>query len=108
MVEGIRSSLPQALKQCLLAMRDSNGEGKVYGFATTGEPWRMYSYDGVFLMTNKIDVPFNTMDKGYSVLVDCIYAAMSNREKRLKVSTLFPGDLFIITNLLIRESCYLP
>lgn len=37
-VEAKRSSLGQAMKQCLLAMKDmkdSNGEDKVYGFVTT-------------------------------------------------------------------------
>ena len=37
-VEAKKSSLGQAMKQCLLAMknmRDCNGEGKVYGFTTT-------------------------------------------------------------------------
>ncbi|KAI5799188.1 hypothetical protein DFH27DRAFT_559923 [Peziza echinospora] len=87
MVEGKRSSLGQAMKQCLLAMkdmRDNNGEGKVYGFVTTGEFWRMLSYDGAFEMTNNMEVLFDTMDeekekwmKDHSVLVDCIYAAMS-------------------------------
>lgn len=44
-----------------------------------------------------------------SVLVYCIYAAMSNegiQEERLKVSTLYPGDLLIVTSLLIKESHY--
>ena len=39
-VEAKRSSLGQAMKQCLLAMKDmgkNNGGGTVYGFVTTGE-----------------------------------------------------------------------
>ena len=87
MVEGKRSSLGQVMKQYLLAMkdmRDHNGEGKVYGFVTAREFWRMLSYDGTFEMTNNMEVLFDTMDeeketwmKDHSVLVDCIYAVMS-------------------------------
>ena len=88
MVDGKESSLEQARMQCLLAlkdMRDSNGEGKVYGFVTTGESWRMLSYDGTFQMTNVMQLTFHTMSeeketwmKDYSVVVDCIYAALSS------------------------------
>lgn len=88
MVEGNRSSLGQAMKRCLLAMkdmRDRNGGGKVYGFVTTGESWRMISCDGRFQMTDKMEVLFDTMEgakerwmKDYSVLVDCMYVALSN------------------------------
>ncbi|KAI5839539.1 hypothetical protein DFP73DRAFT_587459 [Morchella snyderi] len=87
-IEGKKRSLGEAMKQCLLAMkdmRDNNGGGEVYGFVTTGESWRMISYDGTFQMTNKMDVIFDTMDeekelwmKDYSILVDCMYAALSN------------------------------
>jgi len=48
-VEAKRSSLGKAIRQCTLAvkdMRDGNGEGKVYGFVTTGEIWQMFEYDG--------------------------------------------------------------
>ncbi|KAF8533426.1 hypothetical protein BDD12DRAFT_487215 [Trichophaea hybrida] len=68
-VEAKRSSLEQAMKQCLLAMKDmrnSNGEGKVYGFVTTGEQWQMLEYDEK-----------EKWMKGYSVLVDCMYTALS-------------------------------
>lgn len=89
MVEGKRSSLGQAERQCLLSMKDmgdNNGGGEVYGFTTTGESWRMFKYDGVsFLKTEKMDAVFDTMDedkerwmKDYSVLVDCMYAALNN------------------------------
>ena len=47
-VDAKRSSLGQAMKQCLLAAKDmkySNGEGKVYGFVTMGEQWQMLEYD---------------------------------------------------------------
>ncbi|RPB27889.1 hypothetical protein L211DRAFT_833888 [Terfezia boudieri ATCC MYA-4762] len=49
-IEAKRSSLGEAMKQCLLSMRDmqdGNGVGKVYGFITTGESWQMVRYDGV-------------------------------------------------------------
>lgn len=57
----------------------------VYGFFTTGETWRMLKYDGIFQMGGEMGALFNTMDndkerwmKSYSILVDCIYAALSN------------------------------
>ena len=43
-VGGKRSSIGQAMKQCLLSLKDmgdNNGGGEVYGFVTTGESWRM-------------------------------------------------------------------
>jgi len=46
------------MKQCLLAMkdmRDNNGVGKVYGFITIGDSWRMFSYNGTeWQMSGKI------------------------------------------------------
>ena len=90
-VEGKRSSIGKAMKQCLLAMKDmednnGTGDGKVYGFVTTGEVWQMIEYDGKsFRMTNNINVVFGTMDKEKerwmkegAVLVDCINFALSN------------------------------
>ena len=67
-------------------MPDRNGRGIVYGFITTGGSWRMLSYDGhTFKMTNNIEVVFDTMAeekerwiKEFSVLVDCVYAALGN------------------------------
>ena len=91
MVEGKRSSLRQAERQCLLSMQDmrgNNGEGEVYGFTTTGESWRMFRYDGIsFCKTEKMDVIFDSMDEGTgkerwikdcSILVDCILMALRN------------------------------
>jgi len=91
-VEAKRSSLGQAMKQCLLAMKDmrdnNGGVGEVYGFVTTGEFWRMISYDGTFRMTNTIILVFGTMRdekekwmKEYSVLVDCMFVALCNGGK---------------------------
>ncbi|RPB13386.1 hypothetical protein P167DRAFT_112262 [Morchella conica CCBAS932] len=88
-IEAKRSSLGEAMKQCLLAMkdmRDNNSGGEVYGFVTTGETWRMLRYDGIsFKMTRKIEVLFEGMGqekglwmKDYSALVDCMYVALSN------------------------------
>ncbi|KAF8434035.1 hypothetical protein BGX38DRAFT_179554 [Terfezia claveryi] len=87
-IEAKRSSLAEAIKQCLLSlkdMRDNNGAGKVYGFITIGESWRMLSYDGTsFETTQKIHLLFEGMEqekerwmKDYSILVDCIYAVLS-------------------------------
>ncbi|RPA89458.1 hypothetical protein L873DRAFT_1721774, partial [Choiromyces venosus 120613-1] len=86
-IESKRSSLGDAIKQCLLAMNDmwgNNSGGKVYGFITTGEHWRMVRYDGItFQMTETFTVLFNTMCKQKdrwmkdgSVLVDCIIIAL--------------------------------
>lgn len=50
-VEAKKVSLGEARKQCFLSlkdMRDNNGGGSVYGFITTGDSWRMVSYDGTF------------------------------------------------------------
>ncbi|KAF8420079.1 hypothetical protein EV426DRAFT_613370 [Tirmania nivea] len=89
-VEAKRSSLRQALKQCLLALKgmgDNNGDGsKVYGFITTGKPWQMIEYDGVsFRMTEEMFVLFLRMDRDqkrwmreFSVVVDCIYFALDH------------------------------
>lgn len=88
-VEAKRALLSTVMKQCLLAMKDmgdSNREGVVYGFITTGESWRMLSYDGrSFQMTEKVDVVFEAMGsdkerwiRDYSVLVDCMYVALNN------------------------------
>lgn len=68
-IEGKRSSFGEAIKQCLLVIKDmrgNNGGGGVYGFVTTGESWRMISYDGTFQMTNKMGAIFDTMDEGKS------------------------------------------
>ncbi|KAF8434040.1 hypothetical protein BGX38DRAFT_1221080 [Terfezia claveryi] len=88
-VEAKRSSIGEAMKQCLLAMRDMkgrNGGGVVFGFVTTGEDWRMIEYDGhTFQMTEKFTVLFNTMGKQKdrwmkenSVVVDCLHVALQN------------------------------
>ncbi|KAI5837451.1 hypothetical protein DFP73DRAFT_619587 [Morchella snyderi] len=48
-VEAKRSSLGQAMRQCLLSMkdmRDNNTRGQVNGFVTTGEQWQMLKCDG--------------------------------------------------------------
>lgn len=83
-VEANRTSMGQAMKQCLLAMKDmhyNNGDqGIIYGFATTGKSWRMVTYDGgSFQKSEEMIILFDTMgsDKqrwmeGYSVVVDCI------------------------------------
>lgn len=88
-VEAKRSSIGEAMKQCLLAMRDMNGRnggGAVFGFVTTGDDWRMIAYDGhTFQMTEKFMVLFDTMGKQKdrwmkqnSVVVDCLYVALQN------------------------------
>ena len=97
-IEAKTVSLGAAMGQCLLALKDmgdSNHGGLVYGFVTTGGSWRMLSYDGrTFKVTDKIEVVFDTMGrndqtkekwmKEFSVLVDCVYAALSNGGKAKK------------------------
>lgn len=88
-IEGKRSSLGEAMKQCLLSLKDAgdnNGGGVVYGFVTTGQHWQMISYDGtLFQKTREMMVVFDGMDedkeswmKEGSMLVDCMNLALSN------------------------------
>ena len=88
-VEAKRSSLGQAMRQCLMVMkdtRDNNGGGVIYGFVTTGESWQMLSYDGKdFCLSRKIHSVFGGMDedkelwlKDFSGVVDCMFFALSN------------------------------
>ncbi|KAF8543480.1 hypothetical protein BDD12DRAFT_874577 [Trichophaea hybrida] len=86
--EAKRSSLGEAMKQCLLAMKDmrDNGGGEVYGFVTTGEHWRMIRYEGAsFISTKNFTVLLDTMEtdkeglmKENSVVVDCMNVALRN------------------------------
>ncbi|KAG0643675.1 hypothetical protein HOY80DRAFT_944802 [Tuber brumale] len=89
-VEAKKSSLGEANRQCLLAMKDMgdrNGGGVVYGFITTGEQWQMLRYDGaVFTQTHNFLVLFRDMGqdrekwlKEASLVVDCIHAAFRSR-----------------------------
>ncbi|KAG0635652.1 hypothetical protein HOY80DRAFT_1024944 [Tuber brumale] len=86
-VEAKTSSLGEANRQCLLAMKDMgdrNGGSVVYGFVTTGEQWQMLRYDGaVFTQTIKFLVLSQNMRqeketwmKEASVVVECIHAAL--------------------------------
>ena len=87
-VEAKREPLSAAMGQCLLVMKDMGDISHcvVYGFVTTGDSWRMLSYDGgSFMVTDKLHVVFDTMGKNkdkwmrdYLLLVDCMYAALSN------------------------------
>lgn len=46
-VEAKRSDISQTVNQCLLSIKDmwdTNRAGEVYGFTTTGDDWRMFSY----------------------------------------------------------------
>ncbi|KAA8897598.1 hypothetical protein FN846DRAFT_893009 [Sphaerosporella brunnea] len=89
--EAKSSSIGEAMKQCLLAMKDmsDNNEGcggkhAMYGFIT--ESWRMMRNDGKeFGLTRKIDILFTGMErdkelwmKQYSVLVDYVNVALTN------------------------------
>ncbi|KAF8431872.1 hypothetical protein BGX38DRAFT_1277047 [Terfezia claveryi] len=90
-IEARRDLLGTALDQCLLAMKDIcdryHGGVVAYGFVTTGDSWRMLSYDGAsFMMSEKIVAEFDTMGRNkergmnhFSVIVDCLYASLNNR-----------------------------
>jgi len=89
MIEAKQASIRQAMTQILLAMRDAtdnNSGGIIYGFITTGDDWRMLSYDGGdFVITNKFMVLFDTMRDGKevwlqenAVIVDCMLIALMN------------------------------
>ena len=68
-------------------MKDCNGEGKVYGFVTTGEQWQILEYDGIsFQMSDVMVIPFGSTRgnrkrwfRENSILVDCINFALSNK-----------------------------
>lgn len=93
-IEAKRELLGSAMGQCLLALKDMgdrNHGGVVYGFVTTGDSWRMLRHDvsdGSFLVTDKIAAAFDTMGRyekkwmeDYSVIVDCVYAALGDDGK---------------------------
>ena len=88
-VEGKTGSVGEAMKQCLLSMRDlwdNNNDGEIYGFVTTGESWRVFRYNGVlFEGSRKMDVLFLGMENdggmdewmiNYSIIVDCLVAGL--------------------------------
>ena len=65
--------------------RDTNGGGYVYGFITTGESWGLITYNGNFQMTYKMGLLLDGIRdqegkwlKDNSVLVDCIWFALSH------------------------------
>jgi len=87
LVEAKKSSLGEAKRRCLLAMKDmgdSNGGGVVCGFVTTGEEWQLFRLeDGVFTQTDGFFVLFRGIAKeedrwirDASIVVDCVHAAL--------------------------------
>ena len=49
----MRDSTGNAMRQCLLSMKDAggrNGRGAVYGFVTPGLQWRVIRYDGPYFL----------------------------------------------------------
>lgn len=87
-VELNRFSTDLAMMQCIFTMKDAydiNGGGEIFGFVTTGREWRMIRYDGhsfekseemVILLDEMISKRRQSL-RGYSDVVDCIYAALS-------------------------------
>ncbi|KAF8417262.1 hypothetical protein BGX38DRAFT_714777 [Terfezia claveryi] len=64
-VEAKRASTGQAMKQCVLSLKDAwdnNEGGEVYGFVTSGNQWRMFKFDGKsFVATEEFMVLFESM-----------------------------------------------
>ena len=86
-VEGKMEVLGQAMKQCLLSMRDmwdQNGTGEVYGFTTTGERWQMFKYNGkYFERTRQMEFIYWGVEQdqrewmtGGSQVVDCLFGTL--------------------------------
>lgn len=89
--EAKRSSLEQAIKQCLLLMEDmrgrnGGGEGRVR-FRYTGKSWQMLKYDDLlFQMSEGMVVLYPTMTEGKNrrikdcpTLVDCLNVMLNKR-----------------------------
>jgi len=89
-IECKESALGHGIRQCLLALYDmfclNRREGKLYGFVTTGEQWRMVTYDGTTLqMTDPFFALFGKLRQEkqrwmeeFSVVVDCLLIALHN------------------------------
>ncbi|KAG0643600.1 hypothetical protein HOY80DRAFT_1087678 [Tuber brumale] len=92
-VEVKNALLGEAIKQCFLCLKDMwdfNGGGTVYGFITAGDCWRMISFDGTFMLSDKMESMFDSMVENeekwmaeYSILVECFNVALSNGGKDL-------------------------
>ena len=86
-IEAKRIFTGQAMKQIMLSLKDArdNQAGTVYGFVTTGQHWKMLSYDGAsFLTTREFMAVFEGMEeekeswmKECSVVVDCLVVALT-------------------------------
>lgn len=84
-IESKRSSIGDAMKQCLLSVKDAydnNNDGKnIYGFMTTGDSWQLVTYNGInFNMSEDFKIIFPTMKNNkkrwideFSILIDAIY-----------------------------------
>lgn len=81
------------------------------------KPWRMFSYDGAFPMTNKMDTLFDTMGEEETWMkVNSVLGGLplcSDEQGRhcrgmIEGEHLFPGDLFVVTTILIRKYYFFP
>ena len=86
MVEGKAALIGEAMKQCLLSMKDmwdNNNDGEIYGFVTTRQ---MFRYNGVlFKGSRKMGMLFLGVENdggmddwmmNYTVAVDCLLVAL--------------------------------
>ena len=66
-VEAAKSSIWQAKKACMLALKemgDNNPAGVVYGLVTSGDAWEIIRYQHkIFTQTDTIQVVFRTMER---------------------------------------------
>jgi len=88
-IEAKRSSVSQATKQLMLAMKDARDQGGIiYGFVTTGGQWRMVKYDGKsFSQTEIMMLVFDTMSEDKerwlndcTAVIDCLNLALGNED----------------------------
>ena len=66
-IEAKKSGTGEAMKQCLLSLKDgwnTNGQGDMFGFVTSGKNWQMIRYNGTsFVMTEEFTALFRTMEQ---------------------------------------------
>jgi hypothetical protein len=76
-VEAKRSSVGEAMKQLLLAMKDArdiNNGGAVYGFTTTGDIWQMVVYNGEsFEVTETVFCVFSAYARREGTMVEGLF-----------------------------------
>ena len=86
-VEAAKSSIGQAKRACMLALKemgDNNPGGVIYGLVTSGDVWQIIRYQReIFTQTDPVQAVFRAMEhdkakwfKESSIIVDCLDAAL--------------------------------